>query len=254
MGLFSPHTGITRRGELSIDVATEQEIPLLSARLDRQLSSEIRSGVISPSYLKRNSNMIDVKRVLELHRETVARWHSEEIDNRYDGVMGLICTQHQFNFRLWHEEDIARSPDVGDERIAAVKRAIDGFNQKRNDWIEKVDDWITGELIERRIAPAEDARLNTETPGSTIDRLSILSLRIYHLNEQLERTDASAEHIRGVQRKLAIAGEQQADLSQSLHELIEGILAGSKRHKTYRQMKMYNDPSMNPYLYQRKAG
>lgn len=198
--------------------------------------------------------MIDVKKVLQLHANTVARWHEEEIDNPYDGVMSIVCRQHQFNFLLWHEEDIARSPDVGDKKIAAVKRAIDGYNQNRNDWIEKVDDWITGELLERRIAHAEDARLNTETPGSTIDRLSILSLRIYHLDEQLQRKDASSEHLQSVERKLAIAREQMHDLSQSLVELLEDIEAGAKRHKTYRQMKMYNDPSMNPYLYQRKAG
>jgi len=183
----------------------------------------------------------------------VVRWHEQEVDNPYDGFLGLVCEQFSYNFRLWHEEDIARSPDVGDERIAAVKRAIDRFNQQRNDAIERLDDWITSELESRCVTPAADARLNTETVGSVIDRLSILALRIYHLEEQRDRPDASAEHRLNVTRKLAVAFAQHDDLSQAGQELIDDIVAGRKRHKTYRQMKMYNDPAMNPYLYRAQS-
>jgi hypothetical protein len=197
--------------------------------------------------------MLDVKRVNQLHNETVDRWHHQAIDNPYDGVWSIICKQHSFNFLLWHEEDIARSKDVSDERIAEVKRAIDGYNQQRNDWIEKVDDWLTGYLVESRISPATNARLNTETPGSVIDRLSIQSLRIYHLREQLERSDVDQQHLESVQQKIAKCLLQQQDLSNSLQELIEDIAAGRKRHQTYRQFKMYNDPTLNPALY-KKAG
>ena len=197
--------------------------------------------------------MLDVKRVNQLHNETVDRWHHQAIDNPYDGVWSIICKQHSFNFLLWHEEDIARSKDVSDERIAQVKRAIDGYNQQRNDWIEKVDDWLTGYLVESRISPATNARLNTETPGSVIDRLSIQSLRIYHLREQLERSDVDQQHLESVQQKIAKCLLQQQDLSNSLQELIEDIAAGRKRHQTYRQFKMYNDPTLNPALY-KKAG
>ena len=197
--------------------------------------------------------MLDVKRVNQLHNETVDRWHHQAIDNPYDGVWSIICKQHTFNFLLWHEEDIARSKDVSDERIAEVKRAIDGYNQQRNDWIEKVDDWLTGYLGESRISPATNARLNTETPGSVIDRLSIQSLRIYHLREQLERSDVDQQHLESVQQKIAKCLLQQQDLSNSLQELIEDIAAGRKRHQTYRQFKMYNDPTLNPALY-KKAG
>ena len=193
--------------------------------------------------------MIQFKQITRLHRDMVVRWHRQDVDNYFDGFLGIVCEQFSYNFRLWHEEDIARSPEVGDERIAAVKRAIDRFNQQRNDAIERLDDWITRELDVRRIVADPKARLNTETVGSVIDRLSILALRIYHLEEQRDRADASQEHRTNVTRKLAVALAQHDDLTQSGQELIDDIVAGRKRHQTYRQMKMYNDPAMNPYLY-----
>ncbi|MEE3372856.1 MAG: DUF4254 domain-containing protein [Planctomycetota bacterium] len=201
--------------------------------------------------------MLDVKAITALHRECVVRWHDEPIDLNTSGVMSIIKTQFSFNFRLWHEEDIARSPDAADERIAQVKRNIDQLNQQRNDWIEKIDDWITETLDAQGIVMPADARLNSETPGSVIDRLSILALRIYHLQEQTERDDVAPEHIATVTQKLAICHHQQQDLANSLQELLEDIFAGRKRHQTYRQFKMYNDPNLNPYLYQsqrRRAG
>ena len=197
--------------------------------------------------------MISVRDITDMQRDTVARWHEEEISNPFDGVLHTACEQHAFNYRLWHEEDIARAVDVNDAKIAAVKRAIDKLNQQRNDWIEKLDDWIAEDLERQGIAPEEGARFNTETPGSVIDRLSILSLRIYHLEEQVRRSDATAEHIESVQRKLAVCLVQLEDLSTSLQELLEDIYAGRKRHKIYRQFKMYNDPALNPYLYKAKA-
>ncbi len=201
--------------------------------------------------------MIDVREITDMQCEMVVRWHRQDVDNPCSGILGIACQQHGFNFLLWHEEDIARSPDVGDARIAAVKRAIDRYNQQRNDWIEKIDDWITHQLGERNIVPAAAAPLNTETPGSAIDRLSILSLRLYHLEEQLERKEVDAEHRAAVERKLAVCRLQHHDLSTSLQTLLEDIFAGRKRHRTYRQFKMYNDPALNPYLYgtpQRRAG
>lgn len=187
--------------------------------------------------------------ITRLHREMCLRWHSQPVDNPYRELLGIICQQFSFNFLLWHEEDIARSRDVTDARIAEVKRAIDGYNQKRNDWIEKIDDWITDELARLGITAPADARQNTETTGSAIDRLSILALRIYHLQEQRDRAEATPEHRANVTAKLAIALAQYADLSRSAQELLDDLFAGRKRHKTYRQLKMYNDPMMNPYLY-----
>ena len=197
--------------------------------------------------------MINVDQILAMQTETVARWHNEIISNPYDGLLEIACQQHQFNYELWHQEDIARSPDVSDAEIAKVKRAIDGFNQNRNDWIEKLDDWISEQLETAGTTVVDAAPLNTETPGSVIDRLSIMSLRIYHLREQLQRSDASEEHLDKVNRRLAICQLQQQDLSQSLSELLADIGAGRKRHRTYRQFKMYNDPTLNPYLYNRPS-
>lgn len=201
---------------------------------------------------------ISVDEITRMQEECVARWHLEPIANTYsvngnvESLLAIACQQHQFNYQLWHEEDIARSRDVSDSQIAIVKRNIDRFNQARNDWIERMDDWITADLSQLSVTPHDGARLNTETPGSAMDRLSIMSLRIYHLVEQLSRDDADDSHFEKVNHRLAICRLQRQDLAQSLKELLEDIYAGAKRHRTYRQMKMYNDPTLNPYLYQRK--
>jgi hypothetical protein len=142
---------------------------------------------------------------------------------------------------------------VSDGEIARVKRSIDRLNQLRNDWIEKLDAAIIDQLVAEQVQPpTTDVRLNTETPGSAIDRLSIMALRIYHLKEQLQRTDATTEHKRTVAERLERCKVQHYDLSNSLTELLGDIFAGRKILKVYRQFKMYNDPSMNPYLYNRK--
>lgn len=193
--------------------------------------------------------MFRVQDVLDLHASTVALWHREEIRNPYHGLLQVVCEQHKFNFLLWHEEDIARSPDASDSQMAQVKRAIDRYNQQRNDCIERVDLFLMDCLAQGGVAPAADARLNTETPGSAIDRLSILALRIYHLKEQIDRADATAEHRQKAADRLAICQTQRADLAGALAELVADIAAGRKRLKVYRQLKMYNDPTMNPYLY-----
>jgi hypothetical protein len=192
-----------------------------------------------------------VRDVTTLHADTVARWHSADPDNPYEGLLGTVCQQHQYNFLLWHEEDIARSPDVPDKLIAAVKLTIDRYNQQRNDWIEKIDEALIITLATAGVLPLADARINTETPGSATDRLSIMSLRIYHFEEQLAR-DADPIHHANVTEKLARCRAQHADLSQSLAVLLDDIFAGRKLLKVYRQMKMYNDPTLNPYLYRKR--
>lgn len=190
-----------------------------------------------------------VAEITGLQVETVAAWHEGPISNPYQGFKQLVCQQHEYNYRLWHEEDIARSPTADDQKIAAVKRAIDKLNQQRNDWIEKLDDAITELLNTLHIDPTGDAPINTETAGSAIDRLSIMSLRLYHYREQLERDDADAEHRAKVAARIDLCEQQHADLSHSLQQLLDDIFDGKKRHKTYRQMKMYNDPSLNPEIY-----
>ncbi len=207
----------------------------------------------------RDYNMLPLTEILAMQIDCVARWHEEPVDNPYArsdigaSIMSIACQQHQYNYLLWHEEDIARSREVTDNQIANVKRNIDKYNQARNDWIERIDDWITDDLNQHKIEAHEAARLNTETPGSAVDRLSIMSLRIYHLDEQLIRDDVDDAHREKVNTRLAICRLQHHDLSQSLRELLEDIYAGTKRHRTYRQMKMYNDPTLNPYLYKAKS-
>ncbi len=196
--------------------------------------------------------MIDVTDITSLHETTVRRWHQHDIDNHYEDLLLLVCRQHQQNYRLWHQEDIARSTDVADAELAQVKRNIDRLNQQRNDLIERLDDFLVGRLASDRVEPRPDAPLNSETPGSVIDRLSILSLRIYHMREQAARDDADDSHRVKAQAKLETLNEQLTDLSTSLSQLLDDVFSGRKRLKVYRQFKMYNDPTMNPYLYAAK--
>ncbi len=193
--------------------------------------------------------MIDVAAIRVLHQAAVARWHTQEIDNPYEGFLRLVCLQHQHNFRLWHQEDVARSADASNADLAGVKRAIDKLNQQRNDAIERLDDALLIELVATGVRPSPEARLNTETPGSAIDRLSILALRLYHMDEQARRSEAGEVHVVKAEARLEILRQQHCDLCQSLAELLDDIFAGRKQLKVYRQFKMYNDPTMNPYLY-----
>jgi hypothetical protein len=193
--------------------------------------------------------MINVREIIDLHAATVQQWHQHHIDNQYNDFLNVVCRQHQQNFKLWHQEDIARSPDVSDADLARVKRSIDKLNQQRNDLIEQLDDAIIIQVNIQETTAQPIAKQNTETPGSAIDRLSILSLRIYHMEEQAFRTDASDEHIAKAKSRLEILYEQHRDLCRSLQDLLDDIFAGRKCMKIYRQFKMYNDPTMNPYLY-----
>ena len=179
----------------------------------------------------------------------VDHWHSVDPAHTEEGLRGRVCDLHRFNFLLWHEEDIARSPAVSDARIAAVKRAIDRYNQARNDAIEKLDDWLIGELAARGITAPPTAPAATETPGAAIDRLSILELRRYHMREQAERADASPDHRTKAADKMVVLDAQRDHLIASLDRLLIEIFSGQRPLRVFRQMKMYNDPSMNPYLY-----
>jgi hypothetical protein len=192
----------------------------------------------------------DIDALLE---RLVADWHTVEPNHAETDLVGRICDLHRFNFLLWHEEDIARSPDVTDARIAQVKRAIDRYNQARNDAIEKVDDWLIEELGRRGIAAAADAPAATETPGAAIDRLSILELRRYHMREQIERTDALPEHREKAAARMAVLDVQRTHLVAALARLLEEIFTGRRPLRVFRQMKMYNDPTMNPYLYKART-
>ena len=193
--------------------------------------------------------LIDVYAIADLQRAAVTRWHQNGLDNPFDDFRYLVCHQCSLNFLLWHEEDAARDPTASDTEIARVKRTIDQLNQQRNDYIERLDTWLAARLASLRIRPRDRAGVNTETPGSAIDRLAILALRIYHLEEQFARGDSSTEHRHAVKSRLALCWQQHVDLTQSLDELLVAIESGVKRHRIYQPLKLYNDPDFNPYLY-----
>ncbi len=150
----------------------------------------------------------------------------------------------------WHFEDIIRDPNIDPAEALVLKRRIDKSNQDRTDLVEQIDTYFRETYKDVKVLP--DARINTESPAWAVDRLSILALKIYHMKEQVERKDASAEHKAKCQAKLDVLLEQQVDLSTAIDQLLEDIEAGRKYMKVYRQMKMYNDPSTNPVLYNQK--
>jgi hypothetical protein len=208
--------------------------------------------VCSPAATSATGLSLDAPAVAALLERLVADWHTIEPGHAATGLTGKICDLHSFNFQLWHEEDIARSPAVTDQRIAEVKRAIDRYNQLRNDCIEKVDDWLVADLAERGVVAPPPAPAATETPGAAIDRLSILELRRYHMREQIERQDATPEHRDRAAARMAVLDLQRQHLIESTDRLLTEIYSARRPLRVFRQMKMYNDPSMNPYLY--KAG
>lgn len=173
------------------------------------------------------------------------------INNPYDrdSIENRLYLKCWIDTVQWHYEDIIRDPHIDPIDAVMLKRRIDRSNQDRTDLVEQIDSYFRQKYSDVKVLP--DARINTESPAWAIDRLSILALKIYHMREQVERTDASAEHKQKCQEKLYVLLEQQKDLSLAIDQLLEDIEAGRKYMKVYRQMKMYNDPSTNPVLYKK---
>ena len=150
----------------------------------------------------------------------------------------------------WHLEDIIRDPAIDPEKALSIKRWIDRSNQERTDMVEFIDSYYLDKF--KDVVPAENAKINTETPAWAIDRLSILALKIYHMQVEASRKDADEEHVRKCSEKLAVLLQQRKDLTTAICELLEDIGSGAKYMKVYKPMKMYNDPSLNPVLYASK--
>jgi hypothetical protein len=197
-----------------------------------------------------NTNAID-----GLHTDTLARrnWPDEVLDAPADPFLAEVLNNHRQNSLLWKEEDLARRTDVEAEAIAANKRAIDRYNQRRNDAIEKLDDMILSVMTSAGHSADEPAWINSETAGSIIDRMSIGSLKIHHMALQCHREDADEEHRKACAVKLLNLQAQRAHLRACLDRLLTGMLHGQCTYRIHRQFKMYNDPKLNPYLYASNA-
>lgn len=196
--------------------------------------------------------MLSADAIVKLHDDSTAAWHNESANipdsASTDPWLARVAHQHRANFDLWHIEDEARTPDATDAQLAGVKRRIDQTNQLRNDLAEDLDRALLEWLAPQRL-PAESAPLHSESPGLIIDRLSILALKIYHTREEADRTDGSPGHAERNRLRLAVLTEQRTDLARCLDLLWRETLDGTRRFKLYRQLKMYNDPTLNPAIY-----
>lgn len=197
--------------------------------------------------------MIASDEIIRWQSQAVILWHQQPVSQASLELLGEgplaplmlpVLLNHELNFRLWHEEDSARDPSATDAVIAAVKRRIDGLNQRRNDAIELIDQAIAEELGRLVVSADPQAGFNTETPGAAIDRLSILALRLYHLQEHCETADDAAK----VAASYRLCQAQRDRLAAALDQLLAEILAGRRRHEIFHQLKMYNDPALNPVL------
>ena len=194
--------------------------------------------------------MVDAGHLVSLQEEATRRWHEPaDMPPAANELDELVVAQHRANFDLWHEEDEARDPDATPEKIVGIKRAIDRLNQRRNDLVERIDRMLLEEAGEQRA----EASLHSETPGMMIDRLSILELKRFHTEEEIARAGSNKEHAQRNRERLAVLKEQRDDLRDALDTLWADVLAGRRRFKLYRQMKMYNDPALNPVLYRTRA-
>ncbi len=167
-----------------------------------------------------------------------------------DSIEFQLYTKCWIDTVQWHLEDLIRDPHIDLAEALALKRRIDHSNQDRTDLVEEIDSYFR--QLYSNVTPLPEARLNTESPAWAVDRLSILALKIWHMQEQVERKDATEEHRQRCKEKLDVLLEQQVDLSTAIDQLLEDIEQGRKYMKVYRQMKMYNDASTNPVLYQKR--
>ncbi len=176
-----------------------------------------------------------------------ADWAKSSPPRHAGGLWQVIELNHRYNCLLWDEEDLARRTQVADAAIAANKRAIDGYNQKRNDAIERIDETLLEQL--EKVEKKPGARLNSETAGSLVDRSSILGLKIHHMRLQTERKDVDPAHIDSCGLRLTRFIEQRRDLAGCLDRLLTESSSGGAWFRVYRQFKMYNDPRLNPAVY-----
>lgn len=195
------------------------------------------------------SNPIFVQSIVDYHKTDNV---DTPIQNPYPirSIEYYLYLKNWIDTVQWHFEDIIRDPNINPEEALVLKRRIDKSNQDRTDLVELIDSYFLDKY--KDVVPAEDATINTESPAWAVDRLSILALKIYHMQQEVDRTDVSAEHHEQCSSKLKVLLEQQKDLSNAIDQLLADIESGKKYMKVYKQMKMYNDPNLNPVLYGKK--
>ncbi|WP_277632141.1 DUF4254 domain-containing protein [Avrilella dinanensis] len=197
------------------------------------------------------------KSAYEIFEQSIKDYHqyddvNQPINNPFekDKIEHLLYLKNWIDTVQWHYEDIIRDPNIDPVSALELKRKIDASNQHRTDVVEYIDSYFLDKYKDVSVKP--HAKINTESPAWAIDRLSILALKIYHMNEEVERIDASPEHKLACEKKLNILLEQRQDLTTSIDDLLNDIETGEKYMKVYKQMKMYNDEELNPVLYNQK--
>jgi len=198
---------------------------------------------------------MQIENAIRIFQQAINDYHeTDSVDSEDRNTFDAGSLEHLLYIKCWidtvqwHLEDIIRNPNIEPVEALSIKRRIDASNQKRTDLVEYIDQWFIQSYNDVKVLP--EAGFNTESPAWAIDRLSILELKIYHMQIESMRADASEEHRKACENKLDVLLTQRSDLSHAIQELINDIAAGRKFMKAYRQMKMYNDASLNPVLYQ----
>ena len=201
--------------------------------------------------------MILTEKAWEIFNQSIQDYHinddvNAQLKNPFpsDSLDHLLYRKNWIDTVQWHLEDIIRDPEIEPTEALRIKRWIDQSNQERTDTVEYIDSWFLNKY--ENVSPKTNAKINTESPAWALDRFSILSLKVYHMKEEANRENATAEHKQKSADKLAVLQEQKIDLSTAIEELLSDLQAGTKKMKVYKQMKMYNDEDLNPILYKNK--
>ena len=191
--------------------------------------------------------MLNVDTILEKQAKNIADWHVGVNPTEKDPPFTFIKENNHWNYQLWHEEDIARKPDIDPVRMVAAKRKIDYYNQQRNNAMEKIDEWVAN-ILKKKHSPLNE-KMHSETPGMMIDRLSIMALKKYHMREETVRESATEEHRQKCRDMVSVLDIQIGDLAKCLTDVLAQLEKGELQFRIYRQIKMYNDPTLNPQVY-----
>ena len=196
------------------------------------------------------------KLAIEIFEKSVNDYHIHDDINRkatnpfeVKSFEHLLYEKNWIDTVQWHYEDIIRDPEIDPNEGMKLKRMIDSSNQNRTEMVEYIDSYFLN--LYSKVTPVNNASINSESPAWALDRLSILILKIYHMDEESKRVDVSEKHRNNCQAKLDVLLDQKTDLSESINQLLEDISSGQKKMKVYKQMKMYNDESLNPVLYKK---